>query len=271
MRSARSALLLLLTARSASAQQKHVELLRAADAAQLKEVFFSGEPWLVQCGTKADISAAIVDDGFGAHAVVERAASGLPKEVKVGLLDCHKKLPSGKTTVERFKLDGSISPLLVLAANGKTVQITPSALTKHGLGSSLFPGARTQAVALASYVKAKSEPKVYQATTSEQLSTLCLKRKHCVIVLLDKELSKGEAARAVVKLLYEFRTVAFVTINTARYELSLARHLPAPVSGVPQLVAIKTTPSADGDKKKISIGAKAHRGEFAPAALQVSK
>ena len=29
-------------------------------------------------------------------------------------------------------------------------------------------------------------------------------------------------------------------INTARYELSLARHLPAPVSGVPQLVAIKT-------------------------------
>ena len=163
MRSARSALLLLLTARPASAQQKHVELLRAADAAQLKEVFFSGDPWLVQCGTKADISAAIVDDGFGAHPVVEKAASGLPKEVKVGLLDCHKKLPSGKTTVERFKLDSSISPLLVLAANGKTVQITPSALTKHGLGSTLFPGARTQAVALASYVKAKSEPKVCQA------------------------------------------------------------------------------------------------------------
>jgi len=171
MRSARScctppatcALLLLLAARSASAQQKNVELLRAADAAQLKEVFFSGEPWLVQCGTKADISAAIVDDGFGAHAVVEKAASGLPKEVKVGLLDCHKKLPSGKTTIERFKLDGSISPLLVLAANGKTVQITPSALTKHGLGSTLFPGVRSQAVALASYVKAKSEPKVYQA------------------------------------------------------------------------------------------------------------
>ena len=56
---------------------------------------------------------------------------------------------------------------------------------------------------------------MYQATTSEQLSTLCLKRKHCVIVLLDKELSKGEAARIVVKLLYEFRTVSFVTVRTA--------------------------------------------------------
>ena len=106
------ALALLLPA--ASAQQRQVELLRAADAAQLKAVFFSGEPWLVQCGTKAEISAAIVDDGFGAHAVVEKAASALPKDVKVGLLDCHKQLPSGKTTIERFKLDGSISPLLVL-------------------------------------------------------------------------------------------------------------------------------------------------------------
>jgi hypothetical protein len=91
---------------AASAQQRQVELLRAADAAQLKEVFFSGEPWLVQCGTKAEISAAIVDDGFGAHAVVDKAASALPKDVKVGLLDCHKQLPSGKTTLERFKLDG---------------------------------------------------------------------------------------------------------------------------------------------------------------------
>ena len=57
-----------------------MELLRAADAAQLKEVFFSGEPWLVQCGTKADISAAIVDDGFGAHAVVEKKLQRLKLE-----------------------------------------------------------------------------------------------------------------------------------------------------------------------------------------------
>ena len=175
-RSARSGVLLLsvsmfalaLLLPAASAQQRQVELLRAADAAQLKAVFFSGEPWLVQCGTKAEISAAIVDDGFGAHAVVEKAASALPKDVKVGLLDCHKQLPSGKTTIERFKLDGSISPLLVLAANGKTVQITPAALTKHGLATSLFPGPRAQAVALASYVKAKSEPKVLPSWPSPE-------------------------------------------------------------------------------------------------------
>ena len=56
-------------------------------------------------------------------------------------------------------------------------------------------------------------------------------------------------------------------INTARYEFSLAKHLPAPEKGVPQLVALRTTPSADGDKRKISVGAKAHRGEFAAEKL----
>ena len=155
-------------ARGALAARSQTPVLDARDAETLKSVFFSGEPWLVQCGTKAEISAAIVDDGFGAHAVVEKAASALPKDVKVGLLDCHKQLPSGKTTIERFKLDGSISPLLVLAANGKTVQITPAALTKHGLATSLFPGPRAQAVALASYVKAKSEPKVLPSWPSPE-------------------------------------------------------------------------------------------------------
>lgn len=195
----------------ASAEQKHAELLSATDAAQLKAVFFSGEPWLVQCGTKADISSAIVDDGFGTHTVVEKAVPGLPKELKVGLLDCYRKLPSGKTTVERFKLDSTVSPLLVLAANGKTTQITPSSLTKHGgLGSTLFPTTRNYASALASYVKAKSEPKAYTATSNEHISSLCLKRKHCAILLLDKE-PRGETARVVHKLLYDFRTVSFVT------------------------------------------------------------
>ena len=36
---------------------------------------------------------------------------------------------------------------------------------------------------------------------------------------------------------------------------------------MPQLVALRTTPSADGDKRKISVGAKAHRGEFAAEKL----
>ena len=251
----------------AASEQQSVELLSATDPAQLKEVFFSGNPWLVQCGTKADISAAIVDGGFGAHAVVEKAVPQLPKDVKVGLLDCYRKLPSGKTTIDRFKLDNSVSPLLVLAANGKTQQITGSMLNKHGLAQLLFPTTRQQAGALASFVKHKSDPKAYSATSSEHIQSLCLKRKHCAIVLMDKE-PRGETARALHAMLYEFRAVSFVTINTARYEFSLAKHLPTPEKGAPQMVAMRSQPSADGDKRKVSIGAKAHRGAFTASALR---
>ncbi|MEC8039059.1 MAG: hypothetical protein VX152_12325, partial [Pseudomonadota bacterium] len=66
------------------------------------------------------------------HPVVERAAENLPEEVSVGMMDCSKKLPSGKTAVERFNLK-PMDPVVLLAANGKTprqvmpadMQVTP--------------------------------------------------------------------------------------------------------------------------------------------------
>ena len=82
-------------------------MLSTTDADQLKQVFFSGEPWLVQCASKADLASAGAADGLGAHETVELAVP-LLKDTKVGLLDCAKRLPSGKSTMERFKLDNSI-------------------------------------------------------------------------------------------------------------------------------------------------------------------
>ena len=100
-----------------------VELLSPANATQLKAVFFSGEPWLVQCGTKADLAAAAATansgGSLGAHEVLELALQLSSCRREVGLLDCAKKLPSGKSTLDRFKLDTQVDPLLVLAANGE--------------------------------------------------------------------------------------------------------------------------------------------------------
>ena len=49
------------------------------------------------------------------------AAQGrvLPPQVKLGLLDCDATLPSGKSTLERFKLSrpGGDGPLVLLFAN----------------------------------------------------------------------------------------------------------------------------------------------------------
>ena len=254
---------------AAAALDTTVEKLDATKADDLKAVFFSGEPWLVQCGSKADLASSSVDAGLSVHEVVELALPKLPSEAKVGVLDCARKLPSGKTALERFKLDGSLSPTLVFAANGQPpLQITPSLMAKvKNFKSALFPNARQQAAALAHIVKVKSEPKVYELTKTEHLTSHCLKRRHCAVLLLPgATLTRG--SDVVSAVLREFRSVAFVTINLARYEFSLASKLPEKADAkMPQLLALRSTPSK-GDKKKVMLEAKAMRGAFDAAGVR---
>jgi hypothetical protein len=266
---------------SFSAPKRRVEVLSPTNASALKAAFFSGAPWLVQCGSVADMAAAAGDGALGVHEVIELALPKLPPAAQVGLLDCAKKLPSGKNTISRFKLDTGVTPMLIFSANGEPpVQLTPSMLTKHGLGGALFASPRQQAAALAHLVRDKSEKTATQLTKSEHLHARCLKRKHCALVLFPKEPS-GEAERTLKKLMGEFRSVTFGTINTARYEFSLAKHLPAPANPKqPQMVAFRSAtvdaaPPANkkgkADKKPskaLSVGAKAHRGEFSIEALR---
>ena len=198
------------TARAADARPVHV--LSSPD--ELKSAFLSGQPWLLQCVSKEDLAAAPTDTGVspGLHAVVERALSALPPECSVGVLDCQQKLPSGKNTFERFKLDSGISPTLVFAANSRTpLQITSDLLNKQGLAASLFPSVRKQAAALVALVKAKIEPKAYILTKTEHFQARCLRRKHCAMVLQPRQDLRAEDSATVGRLMREFRDVEFVT------------------------------------------------------------
>ena len=88
-----------------------VQILSVTNATQLKEVFFSGDPWIVQCATEADVAAAAVDQGLGLHEVLELALNALHRvPSRVGLLDCGRALPSGKSTLDRFKFDAAVVP-----------------------------------------------------------------------------------------------------------------------------------------------------------------
>ena len=265
-----------------SVPERNVELLSPTNATQLKAVFFSGDPWLVQCGSTEDLAAAAVAKGLSVHEVVELALPKLSPIARVGLLDCTKRLPSGKSTRDRFKLDAGIEPTLLMAANGQNpVQLTPSMLAKHGLGTVLFPSPRQLATALTALVRSRSEKKALSFTKSEHLHQHCLKRKYCALVLMPREISpQSDSARTLHKLLHEFRAVAFGTVNAARYDLSLAKHLPQPASPKqPQLVVFRSssveaaadtsvnygkipTSKAKKTKKELAVSAKAHRGEF---------
>jgi len=85
--------------------QRSVVALRGSSE-ELRSVFFSGDPWLIQCVSAIDITAASRADSSPAehaHAVVQTALSAMPDEVNVAILDCKKRLPSGKNTLERFR------------------------------------------------------------------------------------------------------------------------------------------------------------------------
>jgi hypothetical protein len=240
-----------------------MQVLSPTNTTQFKAVFYSGDPWLIQCGSKADLAAAAAGDvGLGAHNVLEIAMLALAKlPVSLGLLDCEKKLPSGKSTLDRFKLDGGVSPMFIFAANGlDPVQIVPWMLAKYGGSRNLLPTPRQQAAALVDLVKSRATPQAFTLTESDDMHAHCLKRKHCVLWLTEGE-PQGEAARTLGTLLREYRTVAFGTVNTARYQFSLAKALSAPpTKWTPQVLAVRST-AAEGDAKKVTLAAKAYRGE----------
>ena len=100
-------------ARGALAARSSAPVLNVSDAETLKSVFFSGDPWLVECTSAKRPSPAVFD--------VEKlmAAQPVASEVKLGLLDCGATLPSGKSTLERFKLQAPSgdAPLVLLFAN----------------------------------------------------------------------------------------------------------------------------------------------------------
>lgn len=246
-----------------------VRLISATDPADLKAVFFSGTPWLVQCATKAELATA-AGEGPAAvlHQAVRLALSALPREASVGVLDCRTKLPSGKNTIDRFGLDGNASPVLFAVANAKKpLQISADLLLKYTQGAPVFPSPRQQAAALASLFAAKTEPKAMALTKTEHLHTACLKKKHCAVLLLAKPELRGDQNRMLAKLMNDFRTVSFVTINMANYRFSLANKLPEPTPAAPQLLVVYSQANAE-DKRKASLAAKAHRGAFTLAELR---
>ena len=91
-----------------------VVALSPSDSAKLKSVFYSGEPWLVECTKTKNASPMVY------------AAESLLKGVQIGTLDCSAPLPSGKTTFEKFKINPpSYGPVLLAAANTERPQLVP--------------------------------------------------------------------------------------------------------------------------------------------------
>lgn len=219
----------------------------------LRQIFFSGEPWLVQC-----IGPGNPLDSTFAAAAPHLAANKEPYSVvKTATLSCGDKLPSGMTVYQRFKLNENTKPLVALFANGEKPQVVSkdalemaatlvkrvSEASKLRIADVSTPGSfgrvrrppslthssptRCPAAALAPGRSAHPSAAACACAPSSVLQA-CLSKlnKVCVMLFPYTGLSAEQTAtlRAVAA---KFRTVRFAIINTDNVEISIERGLPA--------------------------------------------
>lgn len=170
--------------------RSQVRFLSPSDTAVLKEVFYSGEPWLIECSKKAKASPVVTD------------AEGLMPGIKIGVLDCSAVLPSGKTTYERFKLkEPSYGPVIMAAANSERPQIALRNVLSTG-------------TALAEWSKAATKEKVFSPATTAQFDSQCLRKTWCAVVIsAGGRLMDAERA-ALATLAAAERKLRIVRVNS---------------------------------------------------------
>ena len=179
--------------------------LSVDDPAKLKEVFFSGKPYLVLCNNGID----------AVHSTFEQVARSVSysREFNTAILDCNAKLPSGKTTLERFKIKPlpkkSKKHLALVFYNGnkKPKQVPFGYLTDTSVKESLLAWTK-ELVQLR-----------YGRVTDDKTFKYCTKRKHGNVLLIVNGTLSDVNKRNLAHLMNEHRLLRFCTLNNERYRL----------------------------------------------------
>jgi hypothetical protein len=217
---------------------------------QLKEIFFSGQPWLIQC-----IGGGIpIDSTFAAAAPFLGGNKEPYSVVKTAALPCGDKLPSGKTIYERFKLDSRTRPLVALFVNGNRPMVVSS-------------DALQMPQTLVKRVSEASKLRISDVSTPQSFGRACLEKpnKLCFVVIPYTGLSTEHNA-TLRALAGAHRTVHFAVLNAKNVELSIEKSLPvadeAEAAGGEhiRIAAIRVFPDN-------SAQALAYRGAFDSAAI----
>lgn len=120
------------------------------------------------------------------------AVASLAGVAKVGVIDCHAPLPSGKSIVQRFHIDGKASPAMFFVGNADPPRQLPVALAKNE-------------TALVERVTVLANPSVLAAKSPSAFERGCLRRRACLAVLHAGPLTAGRRT-AVLSLPGRFRT-----------------------------------------------------------------
>jgi hypothetical protein len=201
--------------------------LKLTNADALKEVFFSGNPWLIECGRSGS-------------PVLYEAESSLPKGLRAALLDCSATLPSGKTTLERFKISPhKRGPTILMFSNVDRPVLAPMDAVRTGAD-------------LARWATRLSQPRTVAPSTPAQFDQHCTRRKWCALVLSAGSRIPPEEKSIISRLAAANRAVRFVTLDTSKMNLTaevleIGGGVPTPTGARSALLLLKQVGSADGD------------------------
>ncbi|CEL93358.1 unnamed protein product [Vitrella brassicaformis CCMP3155] len=171
---------------------------------KLKDVFFSGEPWLVHC-TYPDSTTPMV------HPVLQNARTKLSTEgFRLGTMDCGSPMASkhNKSVVDRFHLPKTAVGFVV--ANGDK----PKPLTHQSL---------TDAKKLTEYAKKAAEPKVVQIVSVHEFPAHCTERRRCVVLGQRGGVAKKMRQEILPPLMHDkkVRGLKLVSVDTAKFQVKL--------------------------------------------------
>ena len=215
--------------------------LSADDPDSLKQVFHSGQPWLVWCEDSTDGV-----DLSPTHSIVEQAAPLLKGIAHVGRLDCSAMLPSGKSTYDKLGLNSTASPTMFFVGNGQKPWQVKTSHAKN-------------VKALVQYTTNKATPVLRRPTSTEMLQQNCLAARWCALVLTDGKLSEPHKSD-VEDLMAHFRNVQFNAIDASKYRLSTTPKMlrkGEPASDEPSMILIHRSKSST----KSTMRARVHRGD----------
>lgn len=171
----------------------HIDI---TDTAKLKHVFFSGEPWLLQCYSGLPYSGQHLPAPYRFNPTFVDSAKQMRDVVKAGTLDCEARLPNNpnKTLVSKFGLVRRTQPLLLYAGGGDRPLQVPAASS-------------TSVYGVTAWVKPKAEPKVRVARSPKAMAAYCGGRRACLLTNLPAD------STILEQLARKYRTVEVATVG----------------------------------------------------------
>ena len=181
--------------------------LSVGNSAQLKDVLYGGEPWIVLCD-KSPVAKAL--DKLPSHRAFADAAEEVGEKlgVRAGVLDCTAKLSTGQSVFRRFKFAKRKKgqPLAFFVGNGnKPVQAPPAKLDS--------------AKKFAKWVKWHEEPRVVTPPGSKTVHSRCFGKRACAVLLRHGSWNSMPIATvaAVRRLARSNRLLRFLYVDTSTH------------------------------------------------------